>query len=1811
MADENKDLIFPMHLDIDVQSFEKSWEKAEPQLQAILDRKPLKAKLNVDLTGVQKSIELFQKIQEMGMAPKQSTQAALIVANAKATEIAMNGQIDRTIKLAEADQKGFLMQEKRTQAQNKTIISLNKLQASDNNAAASASRSAAATNKQSQSELQLEKTRIGLRTSAINLEKAELNLERAKQRGISAVHTQNKAYQAQRGILNGLPQFVNSYVSILGAYRLGQNIVDTTAEFEMQRVALAAIIQNKQKADELFAKDVELGLQSPFQIKELITYTKQLAAYRIESDSLFETTKRLADISAGLGVDMSRLVLAYGQVKAASVLRGQELRQFTEAGIPLIQLLADKFTKLNGVATTTGDVFKLISERGVSFEMVKSVFDDLTNAGGTFYRMQEIQAQTLKGSLSNLKDAYQKMFMQIGNENMGPMKGAIDGIKELMSNWRVIGEVATDVAVGYGVAKLAILAYNAALGKENAMNIASIMAAKKKEAALLTQASAYRTLNIYELSRIASSKTMTAADWAQLAVEGKLTKEGALRLIAVKRMTVADATLLKGTLRLTTEEIAHAASMGRTKAIMMMATATVKAYTAAIWASTKALLTNPLTWALVAAAGLAKLVSHIVSYNKAYSDMAKNIRKESALLANEMSDAFQGMSEIIAKGFAKGASNEAMVSARKSLQDILEKNELIKDILDIQLTKIDNEAERLGLVKEMWDTVHAAAASGKGGDMAAAQKATGGLLDNDVVESAELLSKKLAAIDKYLADMGGKGYNISGLRTEFEAIKTNLENGEISLSGFNIELLNLLQNPAATKNATLFEGLEKRVYKAGDATRSLDTDMMRFTQNTIDRIGDINGEKIIPFADKLGLSQENLLTFQTRIATETNLWIQSLGDIDAAAKKLLITQVKLQNQFPFRPAGEPDKNAFAENYNAFLKRRGLSKIPEADTENYEVTDVSQLEKEQNALKDNEATLKRYNAQVAAGNKLNQSQIAGLKELIRQQKIAVAYLGGTEGGSNEKTTDPRIATLKSQLSLIQEAYSKYLEYSKLIGEEEAKKEVTKQYGGQNKPISGITKTGLPLVFTQGELDAAYSIAISGFKKIGKDAVDEGRSAFLKQSDAAFDEMKRTIQTNLDKLAADIEQTQRANEFYEKMLGLTGSKDAAEKLTKAMGMTVGDTKKDMQKALGATMKVGGVDYGAGVSLTDVNAVQEAINKMPEDTRKSAQKQLDILVDYEKKQLEEIYSGLEDYMTAEQKKVKIAEETAKRIEQIRTSKAPESEKAGLISAAKRKGAAATTNVDFETLKSLDAYVQAFEDLDRVGNATLVNLKAELTALAATVKNDPVALKVIMDQIEKINKTQENRNPFGSLVLGMREYKEAIEELTEAEKKYGVESKQFAAAQNKVKKSADKMSDGMKNIQSDFNEVSSAINSVIDLTKKIADQFGLTFSDETQEYIDTFTSGIEIAAAAIGVLTAVVTILDTVLWPLLLVAVAIGAAFIQWKILDSIINMSTTKKLAANVKMIETLEERLKQLASAEDDVIGTQYVKNIQDQIAANKKLIEAEQSNIETNKKGKHFLWWSWADKDAIKESKENIAEYYDDIEKLQEDFMQEMTGYSSIVDMAYAFADSWYNAWLSMDDTTDAIMEKFDEMVNSMIIKSILAEVVAAKLKPLFDDVAAAYANDNKLDMSELASIQSRLNGLAEGLNTDLNAIMGNWLKSGGVDKRGTDNLSGISASVASMSEDTANTLGGYFNSGLMQWVKQTGLQTQILAAIQAQDVKTPLANMYKLQQESLATINAIKTDTAIMVSRLNTLVENQNSTMISGGQKAVNVRLLN
>lgn len=244
-----------------------------------------------------------------------------------------------------------------------------------------------------------------------------------------------KNMRTQFNLATQLRNQVANIYSVYAAERFLTQIIEIGGEFQKQRVALQTMFKDATKADVLFGQIKELAVVSPFEFKELAGYTKQLAAFNIPYEEMYDTTKRLADISAGVGVDMGRIILAYGQVRSAEFLKGTELRQFTEAGIPLLEQLRKKFEELGETGITVGDVFDKISRREVSFQMVKDVLWDLTNEGGQFYNMQGALADTLAGKLSNLRDAYDVMLADIAESNNSTLGSGLDLITDMMSKW--------------------------------------------------------------------------------------------------------------------------------------------------------------------------------------------------------------------------------------------------------------------------------------------------------------------------------------------------------------------------------------------------------------------------------------------------------------------------------------------------------------------------------------------------------------------------------------------------------------------------------------------------------------------------------------------------------------------------------------------------------------------------------------------------------------------------------------------------------------------------------------------------------------------------------------------------------------------------------------------------------------------------------------------------------------------------------------------------------------------------------------------------------------------------------------------------------------------------------------------------------------------------------------------------------------------------------------------------------------------------------------------------------------------------------
>ena len=284
------------------------------------------------------------------------------------------------------------------------------------------------------------------------------------------------------GLLNYVFRRAVAYVSIWQTTAMLRNIVETTGEFEKQKVALEGMLQNAAAAHQLFQQIKGFSVVSPFNFKDLISQAKQLSAYSIPSQNIFTDLKKLGDIAAGTGSDMSRLILAYGEVNTQTVLNGRVLRQFTQTGVPLVDSLATHFTKLKGEVVTTGDIFDMVSKKQVTFQDVDQALSKMTGKGGMFYQMQERQADTLAGKLSNLKDKWDIFASEFGESHGGMINGLVDASSDILEHWQSTVTVIKTMIALYGEYKAAMIIGGMLAKRKLAIDIEDLAVQKAKNA---------------------------------------------------------------------------------------------------------------------------------------------------------------------------------------------------------------------------------------------------------------------------------------------------------------------------------------------------------------------------------------------------------------------------------------------------------------------------------------------------------------------------------------------------------------------------------------------------------------------------------------------------------------------------------------------------------------------------------------------------------------------------------------------------------------------------------------------------------------------------------------------------------------------------------------------------------------------------------------------------------------------------------------------------------------------------------------------------------------------------------------------------------------------------------------------------------------------------------------------------------------------------------------------------------------------------------------------------------------------------------
>lgn len=415
------------------------------------------------------------------------------------------------------------------------------------------------------------------RQRAARAAKAELDLANARERSANAARRHMTATLNMNGAMNSqlsiVGQLRNEFLglySIYAAQNFLRAVVDIGGELDNQKIAMASILQDEGKATTIFNQIKKLAVASPFGVMDLNQYAKQLSAYSIPYNELYDTMKRLADISAGVGVDMGRIILAYGQIKAAKFLKGTELRQLTEANIPMVDKLAERFSKLEGRIVSAGEVLDMISKKKVTFEDVKDVLWELTDDGGMFNNMQEVLSESVKSKWKNLADAIDIVLGDIAESMGSTLKWTAESLTTLAQNWKEIVPFITAATAAFGTYRVAVYAGSRAMGVANATLIKGTLAAKQKTAADLVMASNYRTLTAAEKGLIASRNAMTTAEWRALAVSGALNKEQALRLITLGKIKSGQAGHITQLLNISKAELQVAMSAGKARVAMTM-----------------------------------------------------------------------------------------------------------------------------------------------------------------------------------------------------------------------------------------------------------------------------------------------------------------------------------------------------------------------------------------------------------------------------------------------------------------------------------------------------------------------------------------------------------------------------------------------------------------------------------------------------------------------------------------------------------------------------------------------------------------------------------------------------------------------------------------------------------------------------------------------------------------------------------------------------------------------------------------------------------------------------------------------------------------------------------------------------------------------------------------------------------------------------------------------------------------------------------------------------------------------------------------
>ena len=407
-----------------------------------------------------------------------------------------------------------------------------------------------------------------------------------------------------------------------------EQVYSIRGEYEMLERSMGALLGDFAKGSALFNQIQTQALKSPFTVIDLEGAAKQLIAYNFAESDVAKTTSRLADIASALGVPMERLVYNLGQIKAKGNLDARDARDFANAGLAVVPMLAKLYTeqKKNGdQVVTTSEVYDMMTKKLVSYADVMQVIDNATNSGGMFFDFQAKQAETLKGQLSNMIDAWNMMLNQIGSDNQGVLTGSVKLARELFANWKSIEMAVLSLTAAYGAYKASQLVVNALLGKGSVAALERVKAENILSAATLRRDAIMENASYKEVFFTKLSTKATQAQYEQAIAAQNLNK---FQLLLISNFSWFNSNLRAAAMT------AYGEQLGGLARFFRLANMSAKLLLLTVRDLAISLLTNPMVWLTAALA----IYSAISTKNEEHKQKLKEVNDEYNELNKNISD---------------------------------------------------------------------------------------------------------------------------------------------------------------------------------------------------------------------------------------------------------------------------------------------------------------------------------------------------------------------------------------------------------------------------------------------------------------------------------------------------------------------------------------------------------------------------------------------------------------------------------------------------------------------------------------------------------------------------------------------------------------------------------------------------------------------------------------------------------------------------------------------------------------------------------------------------------------------------------------------------------------------------------------------------------------------------------------------------------------------------------------------------------------------------------------------------------------------